>query len=109
MLVSVQISANFHPPGPLDWSNFSIDIEVATKQFHDRLLESLLGKPTTVTSISGRDPQNPEANLETFSTWTFPWGKIVSGHDSRGGNTSITVNHGNRQEEANRAYNAGRR
>src|SRR5688572_25318733 len=35
MIVSINISADLYPPGVKDWSNYSLDVEAAIKDFHD--------------------------------------------------------------------------
>jgi hypothetical protein len=104
LLVFVSISADLYPPGPKDWSNYSLEVEAATKQFHDRLLEQLLGNPSKGASfLLGRLPAVKET-LERTLRWDFAWGSVFSSHDSKGGGTDITVRYGNRLEEANKAY-----
>lgn len=102
LLVYVSISANLYPPGPNDWSDYSLDVESETKRFHDRLLEEILGSPSDGGSWS-RLPGG-QGTLERPLGWRFPWGRVSSSHDSRGGGTYITISYGNRHEEANNAY-----
>lgn len=109
VLVDVSLTADLYPPGPKDWSSYSLKVEAATKQFHDRLLEAMFGKPTKGGSFFlGRLPEG-EATLERPLCWTFPWGTVSSYHDSKGGRTAITVSYGNRKEVAAKAYCSRRR
>jgi hypothetical protein len=104
LLVSVSLSADLYPPGPKDRSRYSLEVEAATKQFHDCLLEQMLGKPSKAARFPfGRLPDVKET-LERRLRWDFPWGSVFSSHDSKGGGTDITVRYGNRVEEANKEY-----
>ena len=105
MLVDVRVTADLYPPGPKDWSNYSLDVEAATKQFHDRLVERTLGSPSD--GGSWRRLPEGQPTLERPIGWRFTWGRASSHHNSRGGGTYITISYGDRKEEANKAY--GRR
>jgi hypothetical protein len=102
MLVSVTVTADLYPPGPKDWSNYSLDVEAATKEFHDRLLTRLLGSPTESPEMSAAGFTRAQATLARPQTWVLPWGSVWSGHDTKGGGTSVMIHHGNRREEAMR-------
>lgn len=103
-LLGGTVPEDLYPPGPKDWSRYSLEVEAKTKQFHDRLLEGMFGKPSKGGSfLLGRLPEGPET-LERALSWRFPWGAVCSGHDSKGGGTYITVSYGNRHEEASKAY-----
>jgi len=104
VLVYVSLAADFNPPGAKDWSSYSLDVEAAAKQFHDRLLEQEIGKPTRRDRLSVGNLPASQTTLACPLTWKFPWGRVCSGHDFKGGGTFITISFGNRQEEANRAY-----
>jgi hypothetical protein len=109
MLVYASLSANLYTPGVFDWSNYSLDVEAATKELHDRLLNQLLGKPTRSTRLSVGQLLPEQATLARPLTWQFPWGQVGSGHDFKGGGTCITISYGNRREEACRLYESKRR
>jgi hypothetical protein len=108
LLVQMSITADLYPPGPRDWSNYSLDVEAATKAFHDRILEATVGEPTRSEHLFGIDLPATQATLARPLAWDFPWGRVTSGHDSRGGGTYITVSYGNRHEEASTAYRRAR-
>lgn len=108
-LVSLSVTADHYPPGQRDWSNYSLDVEAATKDFHDRLLEGQLGEPTDSPEFSMGGLSEAQATLARPHRWVFPWGKVLSSHDQKGGGTSIVVLYGNRQEEALRAFGSERR
>src|SRR5262245_52106761 len=36
LLVDVTLAVDHYPPGPRDWSHYSLEIESETKHFHDR-------------------------------------------------------------------------
>jgi hypothetical protein len=109
MLVSVNVAADLYPPGPKDWSNYSLDVEAATKDFHDRLLTRLLGSPTESPEMSSGGFSAAQATLARPHRWRLPWGSVWSGHDTKGGGTSVMVQYGNRNEEANRLFRERRR
>ena len=102
-LVHLSLTADLYPPGPRDWSTYSLDVEAATKDFHDRLVEKLLGPPTRTDRLSPGGLTPAQATLACPHWWTFPWGTIVSGHDSKGGSTLVTVRYGDRHEQATSA------
>lgn len=104
MLVFISITADIEPGKAKDWSTYSLDTEAATKRFHERLLEGMLGQPTERLSLGIDRFKGDQATLGEPVSWVYPWGKVTSAHDLKGGGTSIVVNYGNRLEEANRAY-----
>jgi len=75
ILVSVDVTADLYPPGPRDWSNYSLDVEAATKEFHDRLLEQMLGKPTRSDRFSSVDLSSRQATLAQPKTWELTWAR----------------------------------
>jgi hypothetical protein len=104
LLVSLDLSADLYPPGPKDWSNYSLVVEAETKLFHDRLLEKLLGSPSRGASFFLRRLPDVDVTLELPLRWNFAWGSVSSSHDSKGGGTFFRVAYGNRREEASMAY-----
>jgi hypothetical protein len=102
VLVRVSITTDLYPPGPKDWSNYSLDVQAATKRFHDLLLEKVLGPPSDGGSC--HPLPTDQAILERPLGWRFPWGRVFSYHDSRGGGTRIDISYGDRLEEATKAY-----
>jgi hypothetical protein len=104
ILVYVSLCADLYPPGPKDWSNYSLAIQATTKQFHDRLLAQMLGKPTKGGSLFLGQLPKGEVTLKRPLFWRFPWGHIYSSHDLKGGGTNITISYGNRKNEAEKAY-----
>ncbi len=104
LLVDVSMTVNLYPPGQDDWSRYSLDVEAATKRFHDRLLEQMLGNPTIGGSVVPEDLPEGWASLGRPMGWRFPWGEVRSGHDFKGGGTCITIGFGNRKEEASRMH-----
>jgi hypothetical protein len=104
MLVDVSLTADLYPPGPKDWSSYSLEMEAATKQFHDRLLETMFGTPMSGGSVVLDRVPEGKAALDRPLCWTFPWGQVCSYHDPRSGGTSITISYGNRMEEARQAF-----
>jgi hypothetical protein len=104
MLVSTRMTVDFYPPGSGDWSNYSLDVEKATKQCHDALLEEILGKPTEADRLAGVNLDAAHEPLARPLKWDFPWGTVRSSYDFKGGGTYIIVSYGNRQEEANQEY-----
>ena len=70
---------------------------------HDRLLKEMLGTPT------GTWPPGQKLSPETTPlsrpwTWQFPWGRVLSTHDSKGGGTFFRVEYGDRAEQAMRRF-----
>jgi hypothetical protein len=100
MLVSVDLAADLYPPGPKSWDTYSLEIEAATKDFHDRLLKYLFAGSTRGKNFHGGELSKDEAILQRPANWSFPWGTVCSSHDSKGGGTSITISYGNRHAEA---------
>ena len=100
-LVSVDLTADLYPPGPKSWSTYSPEIESATEDFHDRLLEYFFAGSSRGERFDASRPPGGQAPLKN---WPFPWGKACSWHDPRGNGTFITVSYGNRQDEAASAY-----
>jgi hypothetical protein len=108
ILIYVSLIANLYAEDVHDWSSYSLDVEAATKDFHDRILEQILGAPTARRRVSVGQMSPEHLTLACPVTWQFSWGLVGSGHDFKGGITSICVRYGNRHEEANRAYRSGR-
>lgn len=104
LLVNLTMTADLEPGKAKDWSNYSLDAEAATKRFHDAILEAMLGPATTRTRLGIDRFTVAQATLAEPAKWVYPWGKVVSGHDLKGGGTSIVVDYGDRNEEANRDY-----
>ena len=104
MLVSTHMTVDFYPPGPKDWSNYSLDVETATKQRHDAVLEEILGKPTESDRLAGVNLDAAHEPLARPLMWDFPWGTVRSSYDFKGGGTYIIVSYGNRHEEATQEY-----
>lgn len=104
MLVRASLTANHYPPGPRNWSSYSLEVEAAIKHFHDRLLEKLLGRPSKGPSFLLHRLPEGEGTLSRPLEWRFPWGKLCSTHDSKGGGTFIRVSYGNRYQEASELY-----
>jgi len=106
LLVTVTVAADLYPPGPKDWSNYSLDVEAATKDFHDQLLTRLLGEPTESPARPRGHFSESQATLARPHTWRLPWGTVWSGHDAKGGGTYLALTYGNRRDEAGRRPNA---
>jgi hypothetical protein len=104
ILVHLSVTANFYPSGLKDWSNYSLDVEATTKQFHDRLLEQMLSKPSKGGTFIFRRLPDRQHTLERPLCWRLPWGTVSSFHDPKGGGTYIGVSYGNRRKEAQSAW-----
>jgi hypothetical protein len=103
-LLCVELTTTLLPPGERDWSHYSLDVEAATKEFHDQVLEQTLGNPSRSRRMPVGDLRSNRSTLARPLTWIFRWGKVMSFHDSIGGGTYIRVSYGNRLEQACRAY-----
>lgn len=68
-LTEITLTVDLYPPGANDWSSYSEEIEAKTRALHDRLAEEMLGP----------------------GPWTYPWGRVLSVQDDRGGGTFIIV------------------
>lgn len=108
VLVYLSMTADLYPPGPKDWSTYSLAVEAAIKDFHDRLLEQTLGKPSRSDQLPYGELPAAQATLAHPHIWELPWGTVHSAYDSKGGDTSIIVKYGNRHDEANKAFRARR-
>jgi hypothetical protein len=104
MLLSMELTADLYPPGPKDWSNYSLEVEAATKRFHEDLLRRMLGEPSICRPISHSQRPPELSTLDQPCSWRFPWGKVDSFHDDRSGGTFICISYGDRLEEANSVY-----
>lgn len=107
LLVHAEFTIDRYPPGPRDWSSYSLDVEADIKRGHDRLLTDLLGDPHAVLKQElGPLPDN-RSTLASSLQWQYPWGTVLSFHDSKGGGTSFRVAYGNRRAEAEARYASG--
>jgi hypothetical protein len=106
MLLSIDLEADLYPAGAKDWSDYSLEVEAATKRFHDDLLRRMLGEPASYGMASNSQRKPSQAILDAPYTWSFPWGNVGSYHDQKGGGTFIKISYGNREEEASKAYRA---
>ena len=104
MLVSVDIPTTRLPPEDRNWSNYSVDVEAATKAFHDHILERMLGKPTKSECHSFVSVAPAHATLACPHVWTFRWGTVCSAHNFQNGDSSITMCYGDRGDKARQAY-----
>lgn len=104
MLVYVELTVSLYAPDQRDWSHYSLDVEAAQKNLHERILETQFGKPQIGASIlPARFPAN-QNTLNQRADWGFKWGRVSSCHDSKGGGTFVCVNYGDRMEKAMSAY-----
>ena len=104
VVVYTTLNVDFYPPGPKDWSDYSLDVEAETKQFHDSILDKILGKPTESDLLPNLNLDAAHEILARPLKWCFQWGTVLSSHDFKGGGTYITVSYGNRREQATREY-----
>jgi hypothetical protein len=100
VLVSVDLCASLYPPGATGWDSYSDGIEAATKDFHDRLLQHLFTRHASAESFHAPQLSEDLAILKRPVNWSFPWGSVVSYHDSRSSTTFITVSYGDRLAQA---------
>jgi hypothetical protein len=100
VLVSVDLCVNLYPPGAVRWESYSDGIEAAVKDFHDRLLQHLFTKHASAASFHAAQLSQDLGILKQPVNWTFPWGRVISYHDSRSSTTFISVLYGNRLAEA---------
>lgn len=92
-LTSVTLSLDFYPPGPKDWSSYSLDVEAQAKEHYDALLTEILGPPTEAIHLAGMSLAPAHAALSRPLAWHYPWGTVRSAHDSKGGGTYIAVSY----------------
>jgi hypothetical protein len=85
----IELTVDFSPPGPRNWSNYSHDIERQTKGFHDRILDQLLGRPRLRERLLACF--RPRA-LE----WVYQWGRVGSFLGDRGGSAFISIRYSER-------------
>ena len=98
-LVNIDLIANLYPPIPKDQHQYSLDIEAAIKQLHDRLLEQMFGPPTERLRIFPNPLPPSQSILEWPLRWDFPWGQVFSSHDFNGGGTSIIIRYSDRTDQ----------
>ena len=104
LLLSVSITANLYPTAARDWSSYSLDVEAATKLFHERLLARSLSAPSTTLRLPFDNLPPSQTTLAHPRFWRFHWGKISSSHDPKGGVTAITIMYGDRMETASKDH-----
>ena len=98
-LVIFQAGVNFHPTNPAKWEDWSLEIQSKENLFHEKLLKNILGDPHEIIS-SGTDYPGLEYNIK----YSYKWGKVWSGYDSRAGSSSIVIRYGSRLENAQKHY-----
>jgi hypothetical protein len=103
-IIDAHMTVDMYPPGPKDWSDYSLDLEAAAKKLHDNLLEKILGKPVELDLLPNMNLNAGHECLARPLKWVFPWGIVRSAHDFKGGGTYMIVSYGNRREEAAKAY-----
>jgi hypothetical protein len=96
LLLSVDLTVSHYP---LDIKQLSEKIEAAAKDFHDRLLERLLGPPSRIIDSPSSFPKNYPA-LDRSLEWSFPWGTVSSVFVGQSCSSPMLVRYGNRGEEA---------
>lgn len=75
------------------WDDWTLEQEMARKRAHDALAQDLFGTPLTPRPIQldakSISPLFPD---EQWPRWAeFPWGRIVSSYDSKGGFSQLWV------------------
>jgi len=99
-LVSFHASINLHPTDPPKWADWSLEIQSQEKQFHDKLLQSVLGHSHERLF----SPENyPE--LDYSINYKYNWGEVWSGYDGKSGSSSIVISFGSRLKNALDDYN----
>jgi hypothetical protein len=98
-LLYITLTVDLYPPGERDWDSYSLEIEAETKKFHDTILKNELGEPQIKDSLEFGSPSIPKT-LNQPIRYTYEWGEVYSGHDTKGGGTRIIVSYGRRREEA---------
>jgi hypothetical protein len=108
MLVGVHLVVNPGTPAASDQPDQGLDFAAATKQLHDRLLEDMLGPPSSTIRMPFDDPSPSLAALARQLIWSFPWGEVHSSHDFYGNATCILVGYEDRYQRAFRAWTSMR-
>lgn len=108
ILVEVRLTASLYAANAT-WADYSLDIEAATKDYHERMLERMFGQSTRSNRDSVKHSSSSQSILAHPVVWQFRWGEVASRHDSRGGATFISIEYGDRKEDACKAYLSGRR
>jgi hypothetical protein len=108
-LVSVELAVNLGVPAPSGSSPDLLELAAAAvKQFHNRLLERIIGPPSSSVSMPFDDPSPSLAMLARQLTWDFPWGKVISHHNFYSHMTCIGVTYGDRYQQAFQAWTSAR-
>ncbi len=71
------------------------------KEFHDSLLERILGKPAKI-GVSPSSSPGAYPVLDRSLEWIFPWGAVSSLFVGQSCSSLIMVRYGNRRKEANK-------
>lgn len=91
-LTRVRIFAHLEGDGS-DWSDWTLEQEMRRKREHDALALDLFGQALTPRPIevNGKDvkPMFPDEQWPRAAR--FPWGEVVSGYDSKGGQSVMWV------------------
>jgi hypothetical protein len=96
LLLSVDLTVSHYDQ---DQKDLSVKIEADTKNFHDRLLERIFGRPDKIVVSPSSSPHRyPE--LDRSLSWSFPWGSVASLYDGRSCSSFMVVGYGDRREEA---------
>ena len=102
LLVHLDLVANLYPKGQWSQTHFDLNVESATKRFHDELLLKMLGAPEledNLEVIRAYELGNDHINLANRAIWRFPWGSISSFHDFSGRKTEIRVVYATRHQQ----------
>jgi hypothetical protein len=102
-ILYISLTVDLYPPGERDWDSYSLETEAETKEFHDTLLKIELGEPHIKDALELGSPSIPKT-LNQPVRYTYEWGEVYSGHDTKGGGTRIMVSYGRRREEAAEDY-----
>ena len=83
-LSEMQIAVSREEDGT-SWADWSEEKELVKKQFHERLLQGMLGSRQREHAQGSSDPRSSPVRYE------FPWGVGMSVYDPKGGSSSISV------------------
>lgn len=91
-----------------EYPPFDYESQIEQKERYDDLLCGMLGKPAKgATFWFGRIRKGEDA-LNHSLLWRYSWGSVASCFDGKGMDVYMHIGYGNRHEEFNKAYIAGR-
>ena len=106
LLLHLDLRANLYPA---DWnrSERNLDVEVETKDFHERILAKMLGSPEITDDLEkfrAYELSGHYLPLAQQSAWKFPWGIVTSKHSFNESMASMRVTYATRPQRSMKRF-----